>query len=675
MSFLKKAFWLIILTFFPVYISPVTAKAEVNKYVTIVNPVRISSYTKSSASSINGEYKVVKDLGLKATWLLTYDVLTNEEAVKAVKNMNENQEIGLFFEVTKNYAKDSDISYNDTGYWHHATALFLSGYVQDERKKLINTIFEKFKSVFGYYPTSVGSWWTDSFSLGYMKEKYGITANLTCADQFSMDGYQIWGQYWSMPFYPSKFHAGIPASSEKDKIDVVTIQWAERDPFNGYYSSLYSTQDYFTQPGLKTDYFESLVDLYLENELNPFSQITLGLEGDFDAGSYEKEYLNQMRYVKQKLDSGKIQLMTMGEFANFYLNNFSGTSPEMIMANDDLLGSSTRSYWYQSPLYRVGIFYDRKSTSLKIVDWRIYSSYIKEPYYDVPNRDFTLSINTPSLVNAIDDQKNFWVINFGQIIKEEKTDNIFILEFSDGKIEFYKNKIVFEGKNVSYPDFLRKTDYARVNSSKNRLEVTFQNKWTTGVDGFSFKDLTLEATHFIKGRKVQLAAIGAVLLFLGVGFLIQKRGGKYLKLVYYFVLFCLSFTLVKLYGKYSTTYFVSPDEVSALSRLSLYPAGKVLVVDKECLQCEWHSKFRPAVFANKRSYVSKISKQKMVYGNFILETKNSSEIVERIKKLKIKYVYLVRYENYSEKISFSPGDLDIEKIYSNANAELWKVKN
>ena len=109
----------------------------------------------------------------------------------------------------------------------------------------------------GYYPTSVGSWLTDSFSLAYMKEKYGITANLGCSDQFSTDGYKIWGQYWSTPFYQSKYHAGIPASDIFVKLDLVTIQWASRDPLNGYYSSLFSTQDYLlTRKNLDFEYFK-----------------------------------------------------------------------------------------------------------------------------------------------------------------------------------------------------------------------------------------------------------------------------------------------------------------------------------------------------------------------------------------------------------------------------------
>jgi len=29
---------------------------------------------------------------------------------------------------------------------------------------------------------------------------------------------------------------------------------------------------------------------------------------------------------------------------------------------------------------------------------------------------------------------------------------------------------------------------------------------------------------------------------------------------------------------------------------------------------------------------------------------------------------------YAEKIPFSPGDLNIEEVYSNANAEIWRIK-
>lgn len=217
---------------------------ENNQFITIVNPVRISRYTQDPSESLKSEYQVVMSHNLPASWLLTYDALVYEPFTTILTSMDNNQELGLFLEITPAFAQAAGVEYNKSEFWHHANSVFLSGYLQGDRKKMIDTVFEAFKQKFGYYPKSVGAWWIDSYSLSYMHDKYGIIANLGVSDQFATDNYKIWGTYWSTPFISSKNHAAIPAENEGDSSGVVTLQWAPRDPLSGYYSSLYSTQDY-----------------------------------------------------------------------------------------------------------------------------------------------------------------------------------------------------------------------------------------------------------------------------------------------------------------------------------------------------------------------------------------------------------------------------------------------
>ena len=116
--------------------------------------------------------------------------MLNDPAIVAVlKKFDDRQEIGLFLEVTANSAKAAGIDYHQTGSWHFANAVLLSGYTQEERIMFLDAIFAKYKSIFGYYPAAVGSWWTDSFSLNYVNQKYGVSIDLGCSDQFSTDNY------------------------------------------------------------------------------------------------------------------------------------------------------------------------------------------------------------------------------------------------------------------------------------------------------------------------------------------------------------------------------------------------------------------------------------------------------------------------------------------------------
>lgn len=225
---MKKAIMFILPLYFFLGLVKVAKAEDVNRFVTIVNPVRISSYDKNAGESLKSEYAVVKKRSLPATWLFTYDALNNKDIIGVVRNMDKSQEFGIFLEVTPLFSRDAGVSYHNTGFWHHATSVFLSGYTQDERRRLIDKVFEKYKEVFGNYPKSVGSWWTDAYSLNYIREKYGVTVNLVCSDQYSTDGYQIWGQPWEVAYYPSKLYSSVPATDASSKIDVVNIQWVAK---------------------------------------------------------------------------------------------------------------------------------------------------------------------------------------------------------------------------------------------------------------------------------------------------------------------------------------------------------------------------------------------------------------------------------------------------------------
>src|SRR3989344_4657902 len=155
--------------------------AASNKFITIVNPIRGDDFFQlqdaKPQDNFKKQWEEISKRGLFATWLLRPDALR--------KNQN----------------------------WHSAGSVFLTGYEVEERYRLIDGAFEEFKEIFGGYPKSVGAWWIDANSLKYMEGKYGIQANLDVADQYSTDNYQVWGQYFSTPFYPSKMNALIPTSS------------------------------------------------------------------------------------------------------------------------------------------------------------------------------------------------------------------------------------------------------------------------------------------------------------------------------------------------------------------------------------------------------------------------------------------------------------------------------
>lgn len=667
----------LLLSFFG-FVPSKTFAQEDNQFITIVNPIRISYYTPNPVESVRTQYSIVAQHDLSATWLLTYDAISHDGVFSVMRGMDKIQEFGILLEVTPEFAKASGVSYHETGSWHHSNSVLLSGYTQEERVQLINTVFEKFRSRFGYYPTSVGSWWTDSFSQSYMQEKYGITANLGVADQFSTDGYQVWGQYWSTPFYPSKYHAGVPASDVNAKLDIVTIQWAPRDPLNGYYSSLYSSQDYKTgEVNQKTDYLEKLLNLYAGKHGNQFGQITVGLEGDLAADIYRGEFTNQMRVVKQLRDTNEFRVINMKEFSEWYRANFPDLSPPHLIVADDLLGEKSKVIWYQSPRYRVGLVQGNGGSEVtKVIDLRTYHSDLKEPYYESPNRENTLSIYVPSVFDEVNKLDDIWKLPFGRITSIDGDNNEVTVNFgSEDSITLRPKEIFIKNKQIALPEILKAHPAVKTVKTNSGWEIFPQVTWIVPKDGVVIKALTVEATHFLKQKKVFIV-LGAitVLSFVLSAFVLKLRATFTIKLFAVMTVFSpLYVGGFYWYSVNTSLYSVSQGEIDVLFHLSVLPQGKVLVYNNECLQCSWYTERKPAVFANKRGYVQKYGKHPIIYNSSVFKAQTRLEAKQEFLKSKAKYIYLSKVEDYIEKTPFSPGDLGIEKIYSNANAELWQV--
>lgn len=293
--------------------------------VTLVNPVRSRELWKDkSLETIREQYKIAEDREIRASWLIQYDVLKDEELLKEIKSF-ENQEIGLFLEVSKKMAEEARVVYPVNKVWYSPEVVFLSAYSRMERIKLIYKAMEDFKLEFGEYPKSVGAWWIDSYSLGFLRDVYEIETVLICADQKTTDNYGIWGQWWSVPYFPSKYNILEPAKNERDKNGVTLIQWAMRDPVEAYKGegkefSNHSVQanDYLSL-GKDINYFKKLAEIYLGEERNEIRQLTIGLEVGQEGVGNLKELERQVDYL---LSGGESEFLGMEEFAKRFNESY-----------------------------------------------------------------------------------------------------------------------------------------------------------------------------------------------------------------------------------------------------------------------------------------------------------------------------------------------------------------
>lgn len=476
--------------------------AKENSFVSIVNPVRGQDFWEEKNQPVEkavlSQIEILKEDHLPATFLLRFDVLSEQKIIEALKG--ENYETGLFLEITPSWAKIAGISYHQTESWHDAGSAFLSGYEREERVKLIDSAFDEYKKVFGTFPKSVGAWWIDGYSLGYMQNKYNIIASLIVADQYTTDNYQIWGQYWSAPYYPAKNNALHPAQSVENKLPVVMMQWASRDPVNGYgkgvEESTFSVQanDYTNYQNLDSGYFASLVDIYTKQGLNQFSHLVVGLENSYSWDKYRREYQNQINILAEKKDRGKLSIVTMEDFARWYKSNFPALSPSHIIVADDPLGTSGKAVWFMNLYFRAGWFYNQEESVFR--DIRQYVEGEEELCF-LKRCD---QVNFATFATRVLDDVSFghkWIIDEGKLTDfniKKRGDNFVITYTNEAgterSLEFLPRDIAVDGKISSI-------DGVILEATKHQLERQKQIFLEKGSFSWSFLEVFLKTLKFL----------------------------------------------------------------------------------------------------------------------------------------------------------------------------------
>lgn len=492
---------LITLAIFFINSSPVSARA--NSFVSVVNPLRGGDFwnnkNQTPSKTVEEQLKTINQSNIQPTWLLRYDVLNDPEIIYKLKNLPEHEK-GLFLEVTPSWTNQAGVSYHQSESWHFAGSALLTGYERAEREQLIDKAFEKFKETFGYYPTSVGAWWIDGYSLEYMVKKYGITAALVVSDQYSTDNYQIWGQFWSTPYYPSKRNALEPARNMEDKLPLVMMQWAARDPVNAYGNgvgeSTYSVQanDYLDYHNLNTDYFSRLLDVYTNQRLNQFGHIVVGLENSYDWAKYGEEYKKQIQVLVDKKNKGQFSIVPMKDFADWYIRNFPQFSPEHVIEASDPLGTGKKAVWFMNLNYRAGWFFNQDGSVIR--DIHQYTG--GEEICFVKRCD---EVNFATTATRVLDEVSFghkWVIDEGKItdFKVEKHGNNYVLSYINeaGKmreIELLEKDIGVDGKTSSI-------DGVILNATEQ--SITKNNQTVQLKEGFfkwSLKSVTFKIIKFL----------------------------------------------------------------------------------------------------------------------------------------------------------------------------------
>ncbi len=348
--------------------------------IVIINQVRGSEQCCQPGNmqmflDINNKYS-----DLPVGWAIRYDALLNKTVVN---NLKQSHEAGLLLEITPHLASQSGVEYKgklDGTDWYYAKNAFLIGYTTQERIKLVDTLFEAYRQVFGVYPQFTTSWMIDSFSLNYINDKYGVILHEITKEQYETDSYTLYGGVFNAAYFPSSNHPLIPTRNNPQKM--VMIRQTISDPINNYGSpkAYFTSQpnDYLNSPDQKNiDYFNKLLKQNISQKAQQVVSV-IGLENSFTQKRFINEFMSQLDIINN-LPTNEAIVYRPSEFAHKFIKSYKSNEPFCI-ETESQSENIKEVIWYFTGLYRARVI--NKDNHLIIDDLRIYQD-LRDPYAEI----------------------------------------------------------------------------------------------------------------------------------------------------------------------------------------------------------------------------------------------------------------------------------------------------
>ena len=308
------------------------------------------------------QLQLFKQANLPATFALQYDALmdTNYQALFK-QQLGSNDELAAWWEIPQELVEAAGLVWRGAQEWDPtANVDFSCGYSPAERIKLVDTYMAGFKSIFGYYPKTVGSWYIDEVTLSYMATNYGVVASCNCKDQIGTDSYTIWGSYWNQAYYPSLLNAYMPAQTRAGQINLPIFRMLGSDPIYQYgISGVITLEPVYPNAGGSADWVAWFMNNLVMQPSLAFAYAQAGQENDIDGGwnSQGPGLTRQVALFAAQAQAGQIQVQTLATTGQWFRNHFSVTPPTSIVALDDWQNQNRKTVWYNSRYYRLNVLW------------------------------------------------------------------------------------------------------------------------------------------------------------------------------------------------------------------------------------------------------------------------------------------------------------------------------
>ena len=294
------------------------------------------------------QIELMKEHKLRGTFLLQYDALIMPEYLDLLKPLDPEQfEIGVWFETVQPQVEAAGLKWRGWYPWDWRVCTgFSMGYNKEEREKLVDVLYEKFKDTFGYYPKVFGSWFFDSHTARYVADRYGVDAFCNCKEQYGTDGYTLWGGYYGQGYYPSRGNVFLPAQTKENQLAAPLFRMLGSDQVYQYDwgmspdSGAQAVQGVIT---LEPVYSSSggghpeWVDWYMKENFNgeclSFGYAQAGQENSFGWPGMKEGLTYQFELFAKLQEEGKIVVEPLGSTGRWYKQTYELTPASAITAH------------------------------------------------------------------------------------------------------------------------------------------------------------------------------------------------------------------------------------------------------------------------------------------------------------------------------------------------------
>lgn len=320
---------------------------------------RIANSQQVLFNATTQEVALIEQAHLPATFALQYDALMDTNYQNFFKQQTAtNIEIAGWFEIPQELVQAAGLTWNGSEEWDPTADVdFSCGYTPSQRTNLVDAYMAGFKSVFGYYPKTIGSWYIDEISLAYMASKYGVVASCNCKDQFGTDTYTLWGGYWNQAYYPSRLDSYMPAQTQAGQINMPVFRMLGSDPIYQYGGSVITLEPVYSQAGGSADWVAWFMNNLINEPSLAFAYAQAGQENDFGWDSIGPGLTRQVALFAAQANAGEIQVMTLAQAGQWFRNHYSLTPPTSVVALDDWQNQGHKSVWYDSRYYRLNVLW------------------------------------------------------------------------------------------------------------------------------------------------------------------------------------------------------------------------------------------------------------------------------------------------------------------------------